>query len=272
MKKLSALLASCILLVTLPTASSCTGAVFSRSEPAPATDSPGPAASESLAVSSTADAAPDASSKTGIALSRDSSNEAAAPPDVPALIARFNSDIPKQWGEAVTGVKTRLDTTDKVVALTFDACGGKGGSGYDKALIDYLIQEKVPATLFINSRWIDENRDVFLALSKNSLFELENYGSQHRPLSVTGKSAHKIKGTLSVSGVIDEVLPNADKLYKLTGRKPLFFRSGADYYDEVAAAVVLALGQQPVSYSVLGDTADGIIAAVLNNTTRHILN
>lgn len=61
-------------------------------------------------------------------------------------------------GLKITGVLTRLATKDKVIALTFDACGGKGGSGYDRKLIDYLIKENIPATLFINARWIDANK------------------------------------------------------------------------------------------------------------------
>ncbi|CRK81965.1 polysaccharide deacetylase family protein [Neobacillus massiliamazoniensis] len=67
----------------------------------------------------------------------------------------------KEWGENVTGVRTRLNTTDKVIALTFDACGGKNGNGYDVDLIDYLREQQIPATLFINSSWIDANYDTF---------------------------------------------------------------------------------------------------------------
>ena len=40
------------------------------------------------------------------------------------IISTFTGKIPKEWGEKVTGVKTRLGTNQKVIALTFDACGG----------------------------------------------------------------------------------------------------------------------------------------------------
>ncbi|MDB5055383.1 MAG: polysaccharide deacetylase [Bacilli bacterium] len=180
----------------------------------------------------------------------------------PAQLAK-----PKQWGEQVDGVKRRLDTNDKVVALTFDACGGVGSDGYDKKLIDFLIKEKIHATLFINGRWITANPDIFLELAANPLFEIENHGTEHKPLSVTGRSAYGIKGTSSVEEVKNEVLLNAQKIEKLTGRKPKFFRSGTAYYDEIAIQVVEDLGEEAVNFDVLGDagatyTKDQIVKAL----------
>jgi len=177
------------------------------------------------------------------------------------ILDTYENLIPAQWGEAVTGVRTRLDTDEKVVALTFDACGGKGGSGCDTELIGYLVQESVPATLFINARWIDENEDVFMALTQNSLFEIENHGAEHRPLSVTGRSAYGIDGTQNVRAVIDEVRSCGDKIYKLTGRRPGYFRSGTNYYDEIAVSVVKELGAEAVGYSLLGDAGATYSAA-----------
>ncbi|WP_442600993.1 polysaccharide deacetylase family protein [Paenibacillus sp. KN14-4R] len=170
------------------------------------------------------------------------------------IIDQFADKSPTQWGEKVTGVRTRLQTKDKAIALTFDACGGgPAGNGYDKELIDYLTQEKIPATLFINARWIDANPELFQRLAANPLFELENHGHEHRPLSVTGKSIYNIRGTKNVGEVIDEVQMNADKIEALTGRRPQFFRSGTAYYDEIAVKVVNALGMQVVNFNVLGD-------------------
>jgi peptidoglycan/xylan/chitin deacetylase (PgdA/CDA1 family) len=169
------------------------------------------------------------------------------------IIERYKNKIPHQWGEKVTGVKTRLDTKEKVIALTFDACGGPKGSGYDSNLIEYLIKENVPATLFINGRWIDANLKVFLGLSRNPLFDIENHGFLHRPLSINGKSAYGIKGTRNIREVIDEVSSNSKKIYSLTGKKTKFFRAGTAYCDEVAVQIVKDLGEDVVSFSVLGD-------------------
>lgn len=169
------------------------------------------------------------------------------------LIDRYRDAKPKEWGENVPGVRTHLTTKEQVIALTFDACGGKEGSGYDEKLIDYLIKENIPATLFINARWITANMDIFSKLADNPLFEIENHGTEHRPLSVNGRLAYGITGTKNVNEVIHEVKDNADQIEKLTGRRPLFFRSGTAYYDDIAAGVVQDLGFQLAGYNVLGD-------------------
>lgn len=170
-----------------------------------------------------------------------------------SLISRYASALPTKWGERVPGVKTRLHTNDKVIALTFDACGGKEGSGYDEKLIQYLIQEHIPATLFINARWIAVNPAIFATLAANPLFEIENHGTEHRPLSVNGKPAYGIAGTKNVKEAIHEMNDNADQIEKLTGKRPTFFRSGTAFYDDVAVYVAHDLGFELAGYSVLGD-------------------
>jgi peptidoglycan/xylan/chitin deacetylase (PgdA/CDA1 family) len=169
------------------------------------------------------------------------------------IIHRYDKIKPLHWGENVPGVHSRLQTKDKVIALTFDACGGPAGSGYDQKLIDFLIHEKIPATLFINARWMDANPEQFLTLARNPLFEIENHGFEHRPLSVIGQSAYNIRGTRNVGEVVDEVQMNEDKIEKLTGRRPQFFRSGTAYYDDVAVHIAQDLGLSVVNYSILGD-------------------
>ncbi len=166
---------------------------------------------------------------------------------------KFGNRHPRFWGENVPGVVNRLNTRDKVLALTFDACGGKHGNGYDQKLIDYLIRQRIPATLFVNSRWIDANRETFLTLSKNPLFEIENHGTEHKPLSVTGRSVYGIKGTKNAAEVVDEVLHNDRKIEEMTGRKPRFFRAGTAFYDEVAVKIVRELGEKPVNFDIIGD-------------------
>lgn len=170
-----------------------------------------------------------------------------------SLVVRFGKLVPREWGETVSGVKTRLHTREKVIALTMDACGSARGMGYDARLIEFLEKEQVPATLFINARWIGPNRAVFDRLAANPLFEIANHGFHHRPASVNGKSVYGIEGTRNVAELVDEIELNARRLTELTGRRPRFYRSGTAYYDEVAVQVAGALGEQVAGFSVLGD-------------------
>jgi peptidoglycan/xylan/chitin deacetylase (PgdA/CDA1 family) len=168
-----------------------------------------------------------------------------------SLITKYQ--YPKEWGENVTGVKTRLDTTENVIALTLDACGGATGSQYDAELIYFLRQHQIPATLFINNRWIDSNYWTFVALSKIPLFQIENHGTLHRPLSISGREAWGIKGTQNVGEIVDEVLLNHRRIENITGRAPNYFRSGTAFYDEVAVQITNDLNEQVVNFNVLGD-------------------
>ncbi|MGD0585802.1 MAG: polysaccharide deacetylase family protein [Oryzomonas sp.] len=177
------------------------------------------------------------------------------------VTARFSGRKPLQWGEAVSGVHTRLDTGEKVVALTLDACGGAKGNGVDARLMDFLAQERIPATLFINARWIDANPELFRRLAANPLFEIANHGMWHKPASVSGRSVYGIQGTRDAGELVEEIESNARKIEALTGKRPKLYRSGTAYYDEVAVEVSNALGHEVAGFSILGDAGATYSAA-----------
>lgn len=169
------------------------------------------------------------------------------------VVTEFAGHTPHEWGETVSGVRTRLKSREKVLALTLDACGSAHGKGFDSALITFLEKEHIPATLFINARWIDANPELFAKLAANPLFEIANHGLLHRPASVTGRSVYGIAGTRDVKELVDEVERNARKIAALTGVRPRYYRSGTAYYDEVAVAVSRRLGHEVIGFSILGD-------------------
>jgi peptidoglycan/xylan/chitin deacetylase (PgdA/CDA1 family) len=169
------------------------------------------------------------------------------------IVSTFSGKSPKEWGEVVKGVKTRLGTNQTVIALTFDACGGPRGSGYDAKLINYLKSEKIPATLFISGRWIDANPEIFKELAKEPLFEIENHGLNHKPCSVNGRSAYGIAGTKGVDKIFDEIEQNATKIETLTSRKPKYYRPGTAHSDEICVEIANTLGYEVVNFSVRGD-------------------
>lgn len=186
------------------------------------------------------------------------------PPHEPTrdeVVERYGALAPEEWGLDVSGVVTALPEGESAMALTFDACGGPGGNGYDADLIDFLREHDVPATLFLNARWIDANPDEFERLAADPLFEIGNHGTAHRPLSVTGRSAYGIAGTGDVGEVYDEVAGNARKLTELLGHPPRFFRSGTAHYDDVATRVVADLGERVAGFTVNGDDGATFSAA-----------
>ena len=170
-----------------------------------------------------------------------------------SIVTKYEKQIPKQWGEKVTGVKTQFNTKEKVIAITMDACGSPEGMGYDKKLIAYLEKEKIPATLFMNGRWIDVNLETVKALATNPLFEIGNHGLMHKPASVDGNTAYDIKGTENIAELVDEIELNARKIESITGKKPKYYRSGTAHYDDVAVKVANKLKHQVIGFSILGD-------------------
>jgi len=184
------------------------------------------------------------------------------------IVQVYGGRVPREWGEALFGVRTGLATDQPVMALTFDACGGVFGSGYDVELINFLKREQVPATLFMNGRWIDCHWEDLRELSGNPLFEIENHGRMHKPCSITGRAAYGIPGTAGVADLVDEVEINARMITALTGRKPCFYRPGTAYCDEIGVQVVQKLGYEVAGYNVLGDagatyTCDQVREALL---------
>ncbi len=174
------------------------------------------------------------------------------------IMGEFAKAGPGRFSEFVKRGKFGRDTSGekdhKVLALTFDACGGKH-SGYNKKLIEYLRREQIPATLFVTGLWIEKNRETFAELAKDPLFEIENHGMLHRLCSTEGKTKYGVHATRDRGDVIDEMELGARKIEELSGRRPVFFRSATAYTDELSLKIAERLGMEVVSYDVLSGDA-----------------
>ncbi|GAA2203032.1 polysaccharide deacetylase family protein [Sinomonas flava] len=185
-----------------------------------------------------------------------SATAAAAPtrpaaPSAAEMQARFGADVPREWGLEVTGTVLRTGTPG--TALTFDACGGPQGAGIDSQLIAALRSAKVPATLFLNTRWVAANRALAHELAADPLFAIGNHGSRHLPLSVKGRAAYGIPGTANIAEVVEEVRTSRDALEQELQRDIPWFRAGTAHMDDVAVRICRSLGNIPVNFSVNAD-------------------
>lgn len=177
------------------------------------------------------------------------------------IAQEFSGKKPNEWGENVSGVRTRLATEEKVLALTLDACGSPKGKGVDLKLLEFLTQQQIPATLFMNARWIDANPELFKQLAANPLFEIANHGMWHKPASVNGRSIYGIDGTKDTRELVQEIELNARKIEEITGKRTRYYRSGTAYYDEYAVQISQQLGHEVIGFSVLGDAGATFSAA-----------
>lgn len=177
------------------------------------------------------------------------------------IIREFRNTKPGEFGPFVKGVKTNLKTTDKIIALTLDACDGKKGNGYNADLIDFLRKQRIPATLFVTGRWIDAHRKTFAELAEDTLFEIENHGLNHRVCSTTGRTQYGLPSTKNTADVVDEIELNARKLKSFIGRRPAFFRPPGAFIDEASVRISERLGMAVVNYSILSGDGSPYISA-----------
>ncbi|MFV0432526.1 MAG: polysaccharide deacetylase family protein [Leucobacter sp.] len=179
------------------------------------------------------------------------------PVDVEAVIAEHEGRLPTQWGTDISGVvRTGADAglaSSGDVYLTLDACGGPAGSGYDESLIAGLVDAGVPATLFLNRRWIEANSDTAAQLARLPQFSIQNHGTAHLPLSVTGEAAYGIPGTPGAREAAMEVWENHLALTELTGTAPRWFRPGTAHLDDVGLSIAEALGERIAGFAVNAD-------------------
>ena len=196
---------------------------------------------------------------------------ATTPPQIEAssvveeIAGRLAGREPLVWGLNVGSMVTSYSSGEPSLALTFDACGGPQGSGYDAELINMLIAFSIPATLFLCGRWIDANQAVARTLISNPLFEIGNHGHDHRPLSANGRSAYGIAGTASVRDALIEVAANDVTLRQLGVRSPRWFRSGTAYADDVCLAGLKLMGYDFVGFTTNADAGATASAAQIRS-------
>lgn len=147
-------------------------------------------------------------------------------------------------------VITRLPTAERVVALTFDACEGHGKPAFfDRAIVDYLQAEKLPATIFVTGLFAQRNRADLMELSRSSLIEIENHSFAH-PQHMERLSPERVRAEID----------DTDRLVEeIAGRRPAFFRFPAGNYDPATLASVEQSGHKVVHWSwESGDPAAGL--------------
>ena len=179
----------------------------------------------------------------------------APPPESAPAPLRQWGRAPSQWGTDLPGVQTLVPTTSekRTMALTFDICGGPGGSALDRTLIATLRDFAVPATLFLNERWLHTNPREAAELREEPLFQIENHGSLHVPLSVNGRPAYGIEGTPDPPAVVHEIDSNRQLLSSALGVDSRWFRAGTAHYDDVAIAIAHDLGVLIAGFAVNAD-------------------
>jgi peptidoglycan/xylan/chitin deacetylase (PgdA/CDA1 family) len=143
------------------------------------------------------------------------------------------------------------------VALTFDACMGKT----DSRILDTLVQQQVPATIFVTARWLRSNPEALaVMLAHPDLFELEDHGLNHIPAVDQPTLIYGIAAAGSPAAVDKEVRGGADAMLAHGIAQPLWFRGATAKYSPSAIAQIRAMGYRVAGYSVNGDSGASLPA------------
>jgi peptidoglycan/xylan/chitin deacetylase (PgdA/CDA1 family) len=136
------------------------------------------------------------------------------------------------------------------VALTLDACGGKT----DNRILSALVDNGIPATVFVTGRWLKRNAVAFAVMRAHpELFEIENHGWRHVPAVETRTRIYGLKSAGSMAAVDSEVELGAAAITKAGGSAPHWFRGATAKYSDASMKEINRLGFRVAGFSVNAD-------------------
>lgn len=167
----------------------------------------------------------------------------------------------------------------KVIALTFDADmtpsmkteleEGKVASWYNEQVVQILVNEKVPATLFLTGLWMETYPKVVKELAANPLFELGNHSYSHPTFLRICYGLTYIPDSKDE----EEITKTQVLLKSYTGVDNHLFRFPGGCFEKSDATIVHNLGLDIIGWDVKSD--DGFntnTVRIINNVLRKAKN
>lgn len=143
------------------------------------------------------------------------------------------------------------------VALTLDACMGKT----DHRILDMLVQNRIPATIFVTGRWIKQNPAAVAVLKANTdLFDIENHGAMHVPAITNQPKMYGITTAGSLEAVRTEIEGGTKAITDTEMPKPVWYRDATARYSTDAVKLATSMGYKIGGYSLNGDQGASLMA------------
>jgi len=153
-------------------------------------------------------------------------------------------------GDGVAQVIREGPAGCQAVALTFDLCPVRQGTGYDAALVEYLIEHKIPATFFASGRWVEKHDVEMKKLLAVPFFEMGTHGRAHAHLT-----------TLDERHQQAEIVGAVDLLKSRYGVQTPLFRPPYGEYNNLTLEVVRKLALQFILWNVISGDPDPFVSA-----------
>lgn len=136
------------------------------------------------------------------------------------------------------------------IALTFDLCPVRKGTGYDQALVDYLVQHRIPATFFMSGKWIARHDAEVEHLLGVEFFEVGTHGEVHAHLPMHNADEQR--------GEIQKPVRFLNEQYAHEAR---LFRPPYGEYNDTTVDVVKQLGLRFIQWSIESGDPDPTLSA-----------
>lgn len=165
-------------------------------------------------------------------------------------------------------IHSRISGNANQVALTLDVCSG----AFDSDLLNFLLRNRIPATVFATKRWLDKNPQGVALLKANlDLFDVEDHGEKHIP-AVIGKrkKVYGITGQPDIVALRREVQGGADAVEKYIGVAPQWYRGATAEYDQQASDEIRRMGFKIAGFSVNADAGATLKRAQIAQRVRRV--
>lgn len=158
--------------------------------------------------------------------------------------------------------------SSKRIALTLDACSGK----YDDKLINFLIQNRIPATIFATKKWLGKNPLGLSVIKAHlDLFDVEDHGEKHIAAVIgAGRKIYGIPGEPDVIHLRREVVEGARAVEEATGVAPHWYRGATGEYDAQSIKEIEKLGYKIAGFSVNADNGATLKKTTIEKRLRHV--
>ncbi|MBR0596840.1 polysaccharide deacetylase family protein [Clostridiales bacterium BAD-6] len=149
-----------------------------------------------------------------------------------------------------------VDTTEKKVAISFDAAWG---NEHTKPILDILDQYGVKTTFFLVEFWVDKFPEDVLEIHKRG-HEIGNHSSSHPNMS-----------KLSSGEIVKELKGPEEKIAAITGVRPTVFRPPFGAYSNGLIETCEASGYYVIQWDVDSlDWKDISAEQIVERVTRNV--
>ncbi|MGQ0667397.1 MAG: polysaccharide deacetylase family protein [Nitrospiraceae bacterium] len=136
------------------------------------------------------------------------------------------------------------------IALTFDLCPVRTGSGYDQALMEYLIQNQIPSTFFMSGKWMTRHAAEVTQLLGIGFFEVGTHGDVHAHLPMHNAEEQRT-----------EILGPVKVLHQHYAHDATLFRPPYGEYNDMTVDVVKSIGLRFIQWNIESGDPDPTLSA-----------